>query len=562
MRRELAKRIPPLHRMSREEIFRLLRDSIIYDERKRRLEIDQKVSSRPKSSRRERGRLVDSTDRMTAGRDRLVSSLSCRTDRPARRSFADVLLHGCDGSAGLVCISNAECRSFLGTSVRVCRLRGPLRSRFRCGNPIRRSGAARRAAVVASGFVSVARLGERESTRFSSSDRCTTTIRRCYGLEASVAGRRTSLRPGYGAVKALVPRFERTGDVRDVEWPRRPVVPVGHDRGKHGRCLPICTKQKWVAQAVYLFPFRSGRVRADSFAFRSGARVSSACDRHGWSSHARLSDAVRAARTARFPPRGYRVARGRTPSRASRVSLRSSGESDRDFSFLTTSPFSLADDIVALDKPYGISTQGGDGRSEKTCLFSHLPALARRVESKTLFIVHRLDKGTTGVQVLAKTPQVARRLRAYFAQRRAVKIYWAITKRVPNPPEGIIDIPIGEGKLGNARRMVLRPVDDPTGASRHKSSQPARTYYKQDQFFCRIRRRCGVLVSGDRLRSGSPPKGFHSTVVDASVFSTRTAVVRGMSGCVPRRMPALLPGEEKAFSSASVDRHRTATGVL
>lgn len=120
-------------------------------------------------------------------------------------------------------------------------------------------------------------------------------------------------------------------------------------------------------------------------------------------------------------------------------------------------------DIVVLDKPYGMVIHGKvEGLPESCILTSILPELAaalapRCSENNRLYTVHRLDRDVTGVLLLAKTQRMADTLQSLLERREVTKMYWAITRGVPSDPEGIIDIPIAEGNVGAAKRMVLCP---------------------------------------------------------------------------------------------------------
>lgn len=118
------------------------------------------------------------------------------------------------------------------------------------------------------------------------------------------------------------------------------------------------------------------------------------------------------------------------------------------------------DSIIAIDKPYGLPSHGGPGIHQSIGKF--LAPLAAKLDRtgqlETLHLVHRLDKETTGVMVLAKSQQCAEMLLAMFKKRMVVKSYWAITKGIPNPTHGVIDIPMVEGTVQGRYRMELRPV--------------------------------------------------------------------------------------------------------
>jgi 23S rRNA pseudouridine955/2504/2580 synthase len=93
------------------------------------------------------------------------------------------------------------------------------------------------------------------------------------------------------------------------------------------------------------------------------------------------------------------------------------------------------DRIIALNKPHGLAVQGGTGTNR------HIDALSRALVSDTAEkprLVHRLDRDTTGVLVLAKTVGTANQLGRLFRSRDLEKIYWAVTLGVPHPHDGDI----------------------------------------------------------------------------------------------------------------------------
>ncbi len=91
------------------------------------------------------------------------------------------------------------------------------------------------------------------------------------------------------------------------------------------------------------------------------------------------------------------------------------------------------DTIIALNKPAGLAVQGGTGTTR------HIDALSRALVPDTAEkprLVHRLDRETTGVLILAKTVGAANKLGALFRGRDLEKIYWAVTIGVPHPQDG------------------------------------------------------------------------------------------------------------------------------
>lgn len=108
--------------------------------------------------------------------------------------------------------------------------------------------------------------------------------------------------------------------------------------------------------------------------------------------------------------------------------------------------------VIVLDKPFGLPVQGGPGIVKS--LDALLDALRFDAEERPR-LVHRLDRDTTGVLVLARTAQAASRLAAAFRSRAAEKTYWAVTAGVPTPREGRIDAPLAKRAGLRGERVVL-----------------------------------------------------------------------------------------------------------
>jgi len=104
--------------------------------------------------------------------------------------------------------------------------------------------------------------------------------------------------------------------------------------------------------------------------------------------------------------------------------------------------------VIVLNKPHGLPVQGGPGITKH--LDGMLDALRFGSEHRPR-LVHRLDRDTSGVLLLARTPGVAAKLAAAFRTRAVVKTYWAVVAGRPLPVEGRIDLPlvrIGGGPRG------------------------------------------------------------------------------------------------------------------
>lgn len=94
-------------------------------------------------------------------------------------------------------------------------------------------------------------------------------------------------------------------------------------------------------------------------------------------------------------------------------------------------------DILVVNKPSGIAVQGGEGVT-----VTALDILERQTGTK-IYPVHRLDKDTAGILVVARTPAAARAYTAHIAEGSLVKRYQAVCFGVPAKKKGLIRSPIG-----------------------------------------------------------------------------------------------------------------------
>ncbi|NSX56016.1 RluA family pseudouridine synthase [Parasulfitobacter algicola] len=143
---------------------------------------------------------------------------------------------------------------------------------------------------------------------------------------------------------------------------------------------------------------------------------------------------------------------------------------DADVKMIQSCVIYRDDHIIALNKPPGLPTQGGSKQTR------HIDGMAEALkfgfEDKPR-LVHRLDKDTSGVLVLARTRQAASALTEGFRHRDTRKIYWAIVGGVPSPQMGTIKYGLvkapGHGKQGEGEKMLcIHPakVDETPDAKR------------------------------------------------------------------------------------------------
>ena len=112
--------------------------------------------------------------------------------------------------------------------------------------------------------------------------------------------------------------------------------------------------------------------------------------------------------------------------------------------------------MIVLNKPAGLPSQGGSGQGER-----HVDGLTEALKfgyKERPKLVHRLDKDTSGLLMLARTDRVARNLSEALRHRNTRKIYWAVVAGVPNPKKGSIKYGLmkapGHGKRGEGEKMV------------------------------------------------------------------------------------------------------------
>jgi 23S rRNA pseudouridine955/2504/2580 synthase len=108
------------------------------------------------------------------------------------------------------------------------------------------------------------------------------------------------------------------------------------------------------------------------------------------------------------------------------------------------------DDMIALDKPAGLAVQGGTGQRR------HLDALAEALRFEAREpprLVHRLDKDTSGVLLLARHVVAARRLARLFRAGEVGKTYWAVVVGAPRPRAGVIDRPLAKRAQAGSEKV-------------------------------------------------------------------------------------------------------------
>lgn len=216
---------------------------------------------------------------------------------------------------------------------------------------------------------------------------------------------------------------------------------VGEDEG--GMRLDRWFRQSFphVTQGQLQKLLRTGQVRVD------GAR-------------AKAADRIEAGQEIRVPP---------LPDAPPPDDQPKKGLTAADRKFLKEATLYEDDDLLVLNKPSGLAVQGGSKTSR------HLDQLLEAMEEdpqKRPRLVHRLDRDTSGVLVIAKKRSAASALGKLFQTRSVRKIYWAVVRGVPKPPQGKVDSALVKtaGPDGTERVRKAR-------AGEQKEAQSAVTHY-------------------------------------------------------------------------------------
>jgi 23S rRNA pseudouridine955/2504/2580 synthase len=115
---------------------------------------------------------------------------------------------------------------------------------------------------------------------------------------------------------------------------------------------------------------------------------------------------------------------------------------------------------IVLNKPPGLATQGGSKTTKH--VDGLLDAFVTDERTPRPRLVHRLDKDTSGVLLIARTPGSAASFSKRFASRSARKVYWALVVGNPDLAEGVIDAPLAKQPGTGGEKMH---IDEENGAA-------------------------------------------------------------------------------------------------
>ncbi|BAT61019.1 ribosomal large subunit pseudouridine synthase C [Variibacter gotjawalensis] len=137
-------------------------------------------------------------------------------------------------------------------------------------------------------------------------------------------------------------------------------------------------------------------------------------------------DRLKAGQAVRIPP--LRVDTPKAPGELT-------GKGADDLAFLKSITLYEDDDVLVLNKPFGLAVQGGSGTTRHV---DGMLEVMRDRHGQRPRLVHRIDKDTAGCLLVAKTRFAASTLAKSFRSRDARKVYWALVAGVPRPHQGRI----------------------------------------------------------------------------------------------------------------------------
>lgn len=170
---------------------------------------------------------------------------------------------------------------------------------------------------------------------------------------------------------------------------------------------------------------------------------------------AKSADRIAAGQAMRLPPQVVHAKdeRPQKPAAQTKHPL-----ATKDMGSLADRILYMDKQVIVIDKPPGLATQGGSG------LTKHVDGMLDSLQYEKPTrpkLVHRLDRDTSGVLLIARTAQAASGLSASLALRDTSKVYWALTRGVPKQKHGVIKGALAkEGTRGKDERMTVSDEDD------------------------------------------------------------------------------------------------------
>ena len=130
--------------------------------------------------------------------------------------------------------------------------------------------------------------------------------------------------------------------------------------------------------------------------------------------------------------------------------------------------------LIAINKPEGLASQGGSYQGDR-----HIDAYKSTLQfdsSEAPRLIHRLDKDTSGVLLLARNAKAANIFTSLFRQKLIEKVYWALVEGVPRKEEGIVESYIG--KLDIWRPNFQKDLFQEKNSWTKENTKKALSYYR------------------------------------------------------------------------------------
>lgn len=172
---------------------------------------------------------------------------------------------------------------------------------------------------------------------------------------------------------------------------------------------------------------------------------------------AKAADRIAAGQAMRLPPQ---VVHAKAPEK-SQSNAPPHPLATKDMGSLADRILYMDKQVIVIDKPPGLATQGGSG------LTKHVDGMLDSLQYEKPTrpkLVHRLDRDTSGVLLVARTAQAASGLSQSLALRDTSKVYWALVRGVPKQKNGVVKAALvkegGHGPRGRDERMTVSEDDD------------------------------------------------------------------------------------------------------
>lgn len=180
------------------------------------------------------------------------------------------------------------------------------------------------------------------------------------------------------------------------------------------------------------------------------------------------------------------------------------------------------EDYLVLNKPSGLAVQGGSKIKKHIDMFLQHYGQKKQCQYR---LVHRIDKNTSGVLLVAKSSKVATYLTTLFKESALDKTYWAIVLDHPNPGYGIVKAPLIKTGFGDREKVVVDEKEGKKAVTHYRTIKRLVAKQKDNLTWIeacpetgrthQIRVHCehlGTPIVGDGKYGGPPATWIHKTL--------------------------------------------------